>query len=454
MLAAAAFAALIAADFTTAQAQSDQLEEGAPTEFSGRIVARLLPDGRVETGWLPAGSSTRILPDDRYIPADTDENDRWLYSSTVRINGRAIGQIAARRLSDGGTEFAVLPDWGERVKPARRFLSPTVAPNEWKRSSEITFLAVDHVVGVMEWDDPDAPPPPPPPPPEQPPIYYPPPAPPRLAEWGFSAVSAGPDHICELRIMGWIQCWGDDSNGKLNAPAGIYTAVAAGFEHNCAIRESDRAITCWGLNHANQSSPPADGHRYKAVAAGADHSCAIRESGAIVCWGSNDHDQANTSALRGNFTAVSAGYLNTCALRDDGAIKCWGSDEGSKSSPPDGTYIAVSVGEWYACGIRTDATHQQRSSSAIECWGNSPDPSYIPVGSFTAVSVGIDNSCGVRSNGDIACWGDSPVHQNRPEQPDTKFTAVAAGNDGRACGLTSDGAIECWARGVIYLARY
>ena len=62
LTALAALAAIIAADLMPpANAQSED-------ETSGRIVARLLDDGRVEFGWQPSGGE-RVLPRQRYFPA-------------------------------------------------------------------------------------------------------------------------------------------------------------------------------------------------------------------------------------------------------------------------------------------------------------------------------------------------------------------------------------------------
>ena len=115
----------------------------------------------------------------------------------------------------------------------------------------------------------------------------------------FSAVSVTSYQSCAIRDTGAIVCWGGNTDGESSPPAGSFTAVAAGGEHTCAIRESDSAIVCWGRNTGyvwneetgseeiitGQADPPTG--RFTAVAAGTEHTCAIRESGAIACWGGN-----------------------------------------------------------------------------------------------------------------------------------------------------------------------
>ena len=127
-LATAALAAIIAADFTTAQAQSDD-------ETSGRIVARRLDDGRVEFGWRPTGGA-RVLPEKRYFPASINHN-RWLRSSPVEVGGSAIGRINARRLSDGRIEFAFTPTGGQRILPPARYFPTNARVGRWLRSTQI-----------------------------------------------------------------------------------------------------------------------------------------------------------------------------------------------------------------------------------------------------------------------------------------------------------------------------
>ena len=53
---------------------------------SGRIVARRLADGRTEIGWQPDDGDERVLPQQRYFPADATV-DRWLRSAEIELGG-------------------------------------------------------------------------------------------------------------------------------------------------------------------------------------------------------------------------------------------------------------------------------------------------------------------------------------------------------------------------------
>ena len=81
-----------------------------------------------------------------------------------------------------------------------------------------------------------------------------------------------------------VSCWGSDEDGRLDAPDGEFTAVAAGYGFSCALR-TDGTVSCWGSNSRGLTWAP-DGE-FTAVAAGEDHLCALRTDGTVSCWGSN-----------------------------------------------------------------------------------------------------------------------------------------------------------------------
>ena len=89
----------------------------------------------------------------------------------------------------------------------------------------------------------------------------------------------------------------------------------------------------------------------------------------------------------------------------DQAVACWGDNSVGQAQPPSGRFTAVTTGNWFSCGLRTNGT--------IACWGRNPDwdfgQSDAPSGQFTAVAAGGSSSCGLRTNGTIACWGRVPL---------------------------------------------
>ena len=388
LAALAALAAIIAADLTPpVQAQSED-------ETTGRIVARRLDDGRVEFGWQPADGE-RVLPTQRYFPATIDHN-RWLRSSPVEVGGAEIGRINVRLHDNGRIEFAFTPTNGERIQPRGRYFPANAQVGRWLNSTEIT-------IGPPEDEAP-------------------------AVGSGFS-LSAGNVHTCAIRESGEIECWGNNSDGRADAPAGQFSAVSAGGEHTCGLRETG-AVICWGDNYYGETDAPAG--RFGAVSAGGEHTCGLRETGAVECWGDNYSGQADAPA--GRFSAIGAGGFHSCGLRETGAIECWGRNSRGQADAPAGRFGAVSAGGEHACGLR--------ETGAIECWGhNGYGQTEAPAGRFSAVSAGGYHSCGLRETGAIECWGDN--RRGRADAPAGRFSAVSAGGT-HTCGLRETGAVECW----------
>ena len=176
-LAAAALAAIFAADFPTAQAQS-----GGEETISGRIVARAQLDddanlARVEFGFRPSwGANTGeddILPRSRILSARLifSRSGTWLRSSEFLIPDAAgsetgaRGRIVARsQVDDDGNfvrvEFGFRPAWGESngaddILPRSRILSAALIQDRagrWLRSSAITVPVAAPSDGTSEAD--------------------------------------------------------------------------------------------------------------------------------------------------------------------------------------------------------------------------------------------------------------------------------------------------------------
>jgi alpha-tubulin suppressor-like RCC1 family protein len=116
-----------------------------------------------------------------------------------------------------------------------------------------------------------------------------------------------------------IRCWGYNADGQLGngttsggstpvqvriaATALVASDIAAHDWHACAVRASDGAVLCWGLNNYGQlgngtftsnSTPQVVSGLPAAavqVAVGDAYSCARLTDGSIWCWGVNDRGQ-------------------------------------------------------------------------------------------------------------------------------------------------------------------
>ena len=245
---------------------------------------------------------------------------------------------------------------------------------------------------------------------------------------GGGIISAGGKHSCALRSNEAIVCWGGNSAGQADAPAGAFTAVSAGGSHSCGIR-ADQTITCWGWDSSGRTSTPSGS--FIAITA-QEHSCAIRTDQTAVCWGPGSGGA--TDAPTGAFTAVTAGGSHSCGIRVDRTIRCWGWNGRGQADAPSGTFTAVSAGDSHSCGLRTDRT--------IVCWGlNDNGEATAPTGTYIAVTASARHSCGLRTDQTIVCWGSN--YGGATDAPTGAFTAVTVGG-GHSCGLRTDQVIVCW----------
>ncbi|MGB7258761.1 MAG: hypothetical protein WBD48_11855 [Pseudolabrys sp.] len=128
------------------------------------------------------------------------------------------------------------------------------------------------------------------------------------------AVAAGSNHTCALTAAGGVQCWGDNDVGQLGSSANN------------------------GTFNANSTPLDTGLSGIVAIAAGFEHTCALTAAGAVKCWGDNFFGQLGSSAHKGTDTAnptpldtglsgivaIAAGNYHTCAVTAAGAVKCWG----------------------------------------------------------------------------------------------------------------------------------
>jgi hypothetical protein len=68
----------------------------------------------------------------------------------------------------------------------------------------------------------------------------------------YASIDEGEFSLCGIRRDGTAHCTGalDETT-----PEGMFSAVAAGSYHACALR-LDHHVTCWGENFHRQATPP------------------------------------------------------------------------------------------------------------------------------------------------------------------------------------------------------
>jgi len=220
------------------------------------------------------------------------------------------------------------------------------------------------------------------------------------------------------------------------------------------------------------------------IGLGMNHSCAATLDEALWCWGQNQASQVGIDTVEGasvprptrvdgsGWTKVAGGYkgdAHTCAIRSDGSLWCWGDNgdgklgvgdtsgvDTSKPLPvPEGSWLAVGLGDQYSCGLQ--------DNGSLWCWGWGADnrlggvgttdvPGAVDQVQYTALGVGDTHACAIESDATLRCWGMNACLQlgrTTLEAPPTAveelpsgWTAVAAG-ECHTCGIRG-GVVHCF----------
>lgn len=314
-------------------------------------------------------------------------------------------------------------------------------------------------------------------------------------------------HSCALLDDGSVKCWGINWSGQLgqghtdvigdgrdeqgdNLPAidlgagRTATAVAASFEHSCALLD-DGSVKCWGANWGGQlgqghtdtlGDEPDEmgdnlaaidlgsGRTAMAISVGGYHNCALLDDASVKCWGYNGTGQLGqghtnylgdgASEMGDNLpaidlgtgrtaVAITSGSSHSCALLDDDTVKCWGYN------------WAGQLGQGHA-NILGDAVSEMGDNLLAVGLGSGR--------SATAITSGSEHSCAVLDNGSLKCWGYNGLGQlgqghtdslgdGAVEMGDTlpaidlgtgRTAASITSGSSHSCAVLDDESVKCW----------
>jgi len=152
----------------------------------------------------------------------------------------------------------------------------------------------------------------------------------------YQAVDVSVAHACAINRDNGIECWGLDTNDRLNAPEGQFTQLSLSQEQQGCAVDVNGGVSCWGANDQGTLDVPDDLPAALKVGTGFASSCALLEDGTIRCWGRDipafpgtftDFDmQANGSAQRGS--------ASICAIDAQGEITCRFYSYDGQDEPP------------------------------------------------------------------------------------------------------------------------
>jgi len=337
------------------------------------------------------------------------------------------------------------------------------------------------------------------------------------------SIAPGTDHVCvieatnEAPVGGKIRCWGhDDEYGKIYPPQDEYfVQVVSGQFFSCGITIEQR-VQCWGSIETGSGTRSGEvAGLFTQLSADRFAVCGVMTDGRISCWGRSEVVKESRALQLDTghvFVQVSCAESHCCALDDEGHPHCWGvhrkslgagqgQGQGQELSSPlshrvldmtgvpveEGDYsslsveevlaenltvlssrvsfLQVSVGAEFSCGLRTD-------DRALQCWG-SPRTHKLPVlsrpavpgltpsqtemvvtGPFSQVSVGRVGVCVIHATtGNLSCWGraaDMVPFQSGAEgeeregsRAERQWDQIAVGHH-TVCAVSVQSEAMCW----------
>lgn len=300
-------------------------------------------------------------------------------------------------------------------------------------------------------------------------------APPPAPTWPrVKSITLDLFYACALYEDGRVACWGQrDARGGVVATPALVEGIPpvdrlqAGGNFACARATADKALWCWGENHAGQLGTRKAGGGFQPptrvldragkplavddLIVGSSHVCALTPDGAVSCWGDSVSGQCGRMAKHdatGNWvpvlepavvfrgaTRLLGGAYTSCALDAKDQLSCWGSQEAGysgKGDTPTPKKITVQgrvkdmafasghacllndAGQvfcrgWNAGGQLGSAGRPQKEMDGKGPWHEDFEPELVRITelgkTYTSIAASRHETCAVSTDHDLTCLG-------------------------------------------------
>lgn len=234
-----------------------------------------------------------------------------------------------------------------------------------------------------------------------------------------------------------VYAWGNDGYGIVPGSVGTAGAIAAGADHNLAVR-ADGTVVAWNAQAA--LAVPAGLGGVGAVSSGSGVGGAVKADGALALWTASDGaSQALPAGLAG-VVKLSIGGGQRLALKADGSVVAWGTPEAATAVPVGlAGVVDIAAGQNHCLAVKADGTVV--GWGAANAYGESKPPDGL--GGVIAVAAGNLLSVALRADGTVVAWGYNGNGQSSVPGGLSDIVAIAARNN-RVLALKANGTVVAW----------
>jgi len=264
-------------------------------------------------------------------------------------------------------------------------------------------------------------------------------------------ISAGKHYSIALLSDGTVVGWGDNEDGKRDAPEGLtnVTQIDAGGNLSSAVR-SDCSVEFWGNTRGLNLSIPSSLGSLKAVRVGTSSFVAYSSNGNVFSAIGRSN---SLFSFDGSSSTIGAdiGKDFIALAYNDGNFQVKNDYGGTMNGSGYSNILDVAAGETHYLFLQSSGlVNGAHNDNENDYYAYMTIPAEARVG-VKAISAGNRYSLTLRGDGRVFAFGDTDVAELLSNKPDTqssdavKASAISAGYD-HALALMSDGSVVAWGK--------